>query len=415
MEDPKSSRDQNEPRDTYHIAYIIHFLLGAGNLLPWNALITAVDYFGYLYPNEHVDKVFSVAYMSSSFLVLILLMCWASCNKLPSFRMRMNLGFSLFVLVLMTAPMMDWICHENKTHAGFGFIVLAVAVCGLADGLIGGSLIGAAGELPARFMQAIFAGTASSGVLVSILRIATKASLPSTPKGLQKSAHFYFIVSTFIIVVCLICCNLLDKLPVIQHYKQKRNMVFKNQISNFPDDVQISMSRISDAIEPNAQPKFWNVAKKIRQAALGIFIIYTVTLSIFPGYLTENESKLLRDWYPILLITTYNVMDLLGKSLTAIYIPKSTVKATWACVARLLFYPLFTACLHGPKWLRSEFPMVFLTCMLGLTNGYLTSVLMILAPKSVPVVEAETAGFVMALFLAIGLVAGSVLGWFWII
>lgn len=145
-------------------------------------------------------------------------------------------------------------------------------------------------------------------------------------------------------------------------------------------------------------------------------MIYVVTLSIFPGFIAENlESKLLRDWYPILLITIYNIADLLGKSLTAIYLLNSIKIASWACIARLMFYPLFTACLHGPKWLKTEVPVVTVTFMLGLTNGYLTSVFMILTPKSVPVSEAEISAIVMVVFLGLGLVAGSVLGWFWVI
>lgn len=145
-------------------------------------------------------------------------------------------------------------------------------------------------------------------------------------------------------------------------------------------------------------------------------MIYVVTLSIFPGFIAENlESKFLQDWYPVLLITVYNVADFMGKSLTAIYVLQSIKKATWACISRLLFYPLFTACLHGPKWLKGEIPVVVLTFMLGLTNGYLTSVLMILAPKTVPVSEAELSAIVLVVFLGIGLVGGSVLGWFWII
>lgn len=167
MEGSKDLGDPNELRDTYNAAYLIHFLLGTGNLLPWNALITAVDYFAYLYPDKHVDKAFPVAYMGSSLLVLVILMCCSSWNKLPHFRTRMNLGFILFILSLITAPLMDWLYHKNnpggKLHGGYGILILAVAICGLADGLIGGSLIGAAGELPGRYMQAVFAGTASSG------------------------------------------------------------------------------------------------------------------------------------------------------------------------------------------------------------------------------------------------------------
>ncbi|KAG2321582.1 hypothetical protein Bca52824_014795 [Brassica carinata] len=42
--------------------------------------------------------------------------------------------------------------------------------------------------------------------------------------------------------------------------------------------------------------------------------------------------------------------------------------------------------------LRTEIHVAILTCLLGLTNGYLTSVLIILAPKSVPLKHFETAG-----------------------
>lgn len=207
------------------------------------------------------------------------------------------------------------------------------------------------------------------------------------------SAYFYFSVSTFVLLTCILCCNLLYKLPVMHQYY------------TYPQDNA-----------SNSRTNFIDVTRKIPWPAFGIFTIYTVTLSIFPGFIAENlQSKTLKDWYPILLITMYNLSDLIGKSLTAIWVLDSTSKATWACVARTLFYPLFTLCLHGPTWLKTEVPVAFLTIVLGLTNGYLTSVIMILTPKSVPASEAEVSAIIMALFLGLGLVSGSVLGWIWII
>lgn len=165
----KVSVDHSEPRDTNKIAYSIHFLLGAGNLLPWNALITAVDYFGYLYPTKHVETVFSVAYMSSSVLVLILMItCNGFFGKLR-IKFLLNLGFSMFFLSLMVTPTMDWAwcsssCGANgRSNATYMVIVMSVVICGIADGLVGGSLMGSAGKLQKQYMQAVFAGTASSG------------------------------------------------------------------------------------------------------------------------------------------------------------------------------------------------------------------------------------------------------------
>ncbi|KAK1256662.1 Equilibrative nucleotide transporter 8 [Acorus gramineus] len=377
-------------------------MLGVANLLPWNAFITAVDYFGHLYPDQHVDRVFSVAYLGSSLLVLIGLVSTRNWSQRPSLQSRMNVGLSLFVCSLMTVLVLDWTCIRRK----YGATVAAVTVCGLADGLVGGSLIGSVGELPERYMQAVFTGTACSGVIVCILRIITKASLPHTSNGLQKSAHFYFIVSVFISLGCIICYNILESLLVVQYFRKKKTQTLQNIPARTPWSTA----------ETKMNLRFWNVLKRIRWSALGVFMIYVITLSMFPGYITENvQSGILGDWYPIILILAYNASDMAGKSLTAIHVPDEPKRAVWCCMARLLFYPLFGASLHGPKVFRTEIPVIVLTCSLGVTNGYLTSVLMILAPKSVPPREAETAGMIMALSLAIGLVGGSVLGWFWII
>ncbi|XP_047944276.1 equilibrative nucleotide transporter 8 [Salvia hispanica] len=382
--------------DKFKLAYILHFFLGAGNLLPWNALITAVDYFGSIYPGRHVERVFSVVYMGSSLLLLVILLNCRKCLRL-SLRLRLNLGFSMFLVSLMATPVMNWTFPKMMSSAAsYYVVVVTVFICGFADGLIGGSLIGAAANLPKHYMQAVFAGTASSGVLITILRVITKASLPQTPQGLKTSAEFYFVVSSAALILCIISCNLLFKLPVMQHhYRNFREILPVNSCSKL---------RLRETFS------------KIRFPALGMVMIYTVTLSIFPGFLAENiKSEVLKDWYPIALIATYNLADFVGKAATAVYLMEGIGAAAWWCVARLALYPLFVGCFRGPEWLRTEAPVVVLTLVLGLSNGYLTSVLMILAPKTVPEEEAEVAAIVMAVMLAVGLVAGSVIAWFWII
>ncbi|KAJ0518364.1 putative equilibrative nucleoside transporter [Helianthus annuus] len=108
-----------------------------GNLLPWNAFITAIDYFGHLYPDKHVEKVFSVAYMSSSLLSLIVVISWSNFGRLVSFKVRMNVGFTMFVLSLTVTPIIDWACWHKKSTSAFYAVVASVVVCGLADGLMG--------------------------------------------------------------------------------------------------------------------------------------------------------------------------------------------------------------------------------------------------------------------------------------
>ncbi|VVA94800.1 unnamed protein product [Arabis nemorensis] len=394
-----------EPSDSFHFAYIIYFTLGVGFLLPWNAFITAVDYFSYLYPSTAVDRIFAVVYMLVGLICLLVIIIFYAHKSLASFRI--NLGLLLFVIALLVVPILDLVYVKGQVglYAGFDITSGAVALSGLADALMQGGLIGVAGEMPERYMQAVVAGTAGSGVLVSLLRILTKAVYPQDPDGLRKSANLYFAVGIVVMVICTVFYNVAHRLPVIKYHEEIKN------------EALIKESQEKGSLTgPVWRKTLWKIVKRVKSHGFGIVLLYVVTLSIFPGFITEDvHSELLEDWYPILLIAAYNVFDLVGKSLTALFLLEDEKIAVGGCIARLLFYPLFWGCLHGPMFLRTEIPVAILTCLLGLTNGYLTSVLMILAPKSVPLHQSETAGIVIVLFLVIGLASGSVLAWFWVI
>ncbi|RWW57235.1 hypothetical protein BHE74_00035988 [Ensete ventricosum] len=151
------------PKDVFHVAYAVYFTLGAGFLLPWNAFITAVDYFSYLYPDAPVDRVFSVAYMLTCLLFLLLVVGWAHLSSAP---LRINAGLALFVVSLLIVPVMDaaYVRGVRGLYASYDVTVGAVVLSGVADALVQGGVIGSAGELPERYMQAVVAGTAASGI-----------------------------------------------------------------------------------------------------------------------------------------------------------------------------------------------------------------------------------------------------------
>ncbi|CAI0462547.1 unnamed protein product [Linum tenue] len=319
---------------------------------------------------------------------------------------RINAGLILFVVVLLVPPVLDTTYIKGRVglYDGFYVTVGALALTGLADALAQGGLIGAAGELPERYTQAVIAGTAGSGVLVSFLRVFTKAVYSQDPTGIRNSANLYFIVGIAVMGICIVFYNVAHRLPIMQYYAD-----LKVQAVNMERDK-------GSMTGAQWRSSLLGTVGSIKWHGVGIVLIYAVTLAIFPGYITEDvKSEAMKDWYPILLITCFNVFDLVGKSMTALYMLQNWKVAVGACFARLLFFPLFLGCLHGPEFFRTEVPVSVLTCLLGLTNGYLTSVLMILAPKSVPFHQSETAGIVSVLFLTLGLAIGSIIAWFWVV
>lgn len=392
------------PRDTFHLAYIIYFTLGAGYLLPWNAFITAVDYFAYLYPGASVDRVFAVVYMLVGLASVLMIIAFA--HKSNSV-VRINVGYALFLVALVAVPLVDVVYVKGRVglYGAYYVTVGLLGLCGLADGLVQGGVVGNAGELPERYMQAVVAGTAASGVLVSVLRILTKSIYPQDSDGLRQSANLYFIVSIVVMLLNIIFYNVAHKLPVIKYYNDLKSLA-ANEEKELKGELTGKLWRAT----------IWEIVGSVKWYGFGISIIYVVTLSIFPGSVTEDvHSDALKDWYPIILIASYNIFDLVGKILTPLYLMENAKAAIGASFGRLFFLPLFYGCLHGPDIFRTEIPVTLLTCLLGLTNGYFTCVLMILAPKAVPLQHSETAGIVVVLYLIIGLAIGSVLSWFWVL
>ncbi|MBA0656390.1 hypothetical protein Goklo_008749, partial [Gossypium klotzschianum] len=299
-------RTSLKPEDKFNLGYIIYFTLGVGFLLPWNSFITAVNYFSYLYPEASVDRVFAVVYMVVGLACLLVIVFYA--HKSEAY-MRINVGLGIFVVSLLVVPVMDAVYIKGRVglYDGFYVTVGLLALAGIGDALVQGGLIGAAGELPERYMQAIVAGSGGSGVLVSMLRILTNAVFPQDADGLRKSAYLYFFTSIVFMVICIVLYNVAHKLPIMQYYEELKAEAVKEE-----------KAEKGPMTGPVWRASLWNIVGTVKWYGFGIVLIYVVTLSIFPGYITEDvHSLVLKDWYPVLLITGYNVFDLVGKSLTA--------------------------------------------------------------------------------------------------
>ena len=57
----------------------------------------------------------------------------------------------------------------------------------------------------------------------------------------------------------------------------------------------------------------WSVAKNIWQYMVSICAAYYVTLSLYPGIISEIKRCAEDHWFPVLLMTLFNGADLIGK------------------------------------------------------------------------------------------------------
>ncbi|KAK8699903.1 hypothetical protein V6N13_018311 [Hibiscus sabdariffa] len=114
--------------------------------------------------------------------------------------------------------------------------------------------------------------------------------------------------------------------------------------------------------------------------ALDLFLIYALTLSIFPGFLYENTGEhRLGTWYPLVLVAVFNIWDLVSRYFPLVKLLKIESRK-WLMIATFYCFLLVPASYFTAKY-GDQGWMILLVSVLGLINGHLTVCVLIAAPR----------------------------------
>ena len=179
------------PPDRWNCAYCIFFLLGAGTVLPWNAIISAVDFWMRIF-----DKALKPIYwfeaceMFPIFGFTLLLALYGERMSLHAKLLGGNvLGGLLLLGACFLAQYAPDTAPDTSTSASSASRVLFYVSCvgvfltGMCAAMTIAGLFGLAAQFPKRYTQAVLGGQALAGVVLNALRIATKLciKLPEDP------------------------------------------------------------------------------------------------------------------------------------------------------------------------------------------------------------------------------------------
>ncbi|KAI3838388.1 hypothetical protein MKW92_026880 [Papaver armeniacum] len=389
-------------------AILVCWLLGNGCLFSWNSMLTLQDYFVNVFPNYHPARVLTLVYQPFALGTLAILTYYeAKINT----RRRNLLGYFLFFMSSLVV-----VVRGIGTYIG---ICITSCVFGVADAHVQGGMVGDLSFMCPEFMQSFLAGMAASGALTSALRLITKAAFENSQNGLRKGAMLFLGISVVFELLCvLLYAYVFPKLPIVKHYRAKAASEGSKTVS--ADLAAGGMKTLSGEQAAEEDPK--NMERLTNKQllfqnmdyAITMFLIYVLTLSIFPGFLSEDTGKhSLGAWYALVLIAMYNVWDLIGR-----YIPllkglklKSRKGLIIVSLSRFLLIP----CFYFTAKYGDQGYMIFLTSFLGLSNGYLTVCVLTAAPEGYKGPEQNALGNLLVLFLAGGLFAGVTLDWLWLI
>ncbi|CAL0328970.1 unnamed protein product [Lupinus luteus] len=261
-------------------------------------------------------------------------------------RIRNLFGYTLFFIATLLVLVLDLATSGRGGIGTFIGICVISGAFGIADAHSQGGMVGDLSYMLPEFIQSFLAGAAASGALTSCLRLITKAAFENSKDGLRKGAILFFAISTFFELLCvLLYAFVFPKLPIIKYYRSKAASEGSKTVTGDLAAGGIQSSPTGDNEESkqerkgNKQLLYENI-----DYALDLFLIYALTLSIFPGFLSEDTGQhSLGTWYALVLITMYNVFDLIGRYVPLLKMVKleSRKLITIAILCRFLLVPAF--------------------------------------------------------------------------
>jgi Nucleoside transporter. len=352
---------------------ILFTVLGMGTLFAYNAFISCIDYYNALHPHAKNISGQMVTYQLSSMFVTTLFLLPFSTMKNSSvstegyrgsMRRRAAIGHVLQCL--------DIYSPAKRVLYGFVFTFLFLFVyvllpqyyitstslnifsifVGIADATSQSGLYILASscysEKPILTASATLGG-ALSGLIVSLLRLATRASydansLDGLGKGADLMMRLAFGFSFFLIVAILIIMRDVQRSKQYMHVgdviSSGGEECADTKSRSQSDGGALCLEMVHDpSIESNAPSLmvandgenetreistmttlcivYWNTWCLIWKPAVSAFLNFFITLSLFPGVLVDipiSKAKFsFGNWLPIVLITLFNLSDCLGR------------------------------------------------------------------------------------------------------
>lgn len=430
--------DLTEPRhvappDKYWLAYWIFFFFGVVSLLPWYVFPNIEQYyrsqlFDYPYVAKHVVNYMALATQVPSALVLFIN---TYIIKLFSEPRRILISLSTVLAVFMISMVLAILNMDNYQTVFLVMTVSSILIINTASCIFQGGVLAIAGRFPVAYRQSIMSGQGLGGLIAASSNLLTLLAAGGprhlTRQQLARGAVWYFLSAQLVTVVCIVGYCLMHRLAFVQFYPQRAGMRRPHNGRYFTT--------------------MRNVLKKMWHMALSTFLVFLVSLMIFPGLgaqvrsvmelphtcdnSTNSSDELMNEssnttaldprleawvctyFQPVVCFLLFNLWSFLGRTAPAKLRVPGPRYLLVPCVLRFVLLGLYGlmkySVYHKPYFNSDIAPIVAMT-VVGFTNGYCNALAFMYAPALVDEDDVETAGAVMAASEGISSLAGVSIG-----
>ncbi|KAK6033234.1 nucleoside transporter [Ostertagia ostertagi] len=411
-----SNPDDEAPKDTGNLVYLIILLHGVGSLMPWNMFITiAPDYYtNYKMKTFDENGTAHATVYSANFLNYL-----AIASQIPNLLLNFinifvtvkgdltkRISLSLLIVGAMIIFTMSFVYVDTWKWMGtfFAITLLSIVLLNGANGIYQNSIFGLASDFPFKFTNAVIIGNNLCGTFVTVVNIITAF----VSKNTANAAFAYFGISLLTLGICFSSFFLLKRQPFYQYYS-KRAMLAR-QSEGTESKPGLTARDYLDAFK-QGWPQMINV-----------YLVFFVSLSIFPGIMVDVRDELVGQKYafvlperyfvPITCFLLFNVFAFIGSMLAGRYQYPSPERLWMVVYPRLLFIPFFAFCNYRPltrTWavlFPSTWLYIFMGVIMSISSGYLSGLAMMYAPKVVEPSKGRVVSMMAGFFLIFGIVSG---------
>lgn len=321
---------------------------------------------------------------------------------------------TVFVLFGITTSFVE-INTDSFQSLFLAITLLTVVIMNVASAILSGGLFGVAGQFPSEYMTAVVSGQSLGGIFAAITEILA-LTFGAKP---QITAFVYFMIGTIVMVLSIVAYMVMSKTVFFRYFiEQKSEMDTRRLLANVDDQGEtVSISDIA-VTEPNFQIVF----RKVWLYGFVEWFVFVVSVALYPAVtvlITSTNKGSGHLWNDVYFVTVVNYLifnsgDYLGRILAGLleYPANNPRLLAFGTLLRVVFIPLFMVCNAHPRsnlpiLINSDLIYIALMVVFAISNGYLTNMGLISAPRSVLPHEKEMASSMMAAFVGIGLAFGS--------
>ncbi|GAA5880736.1 hypothetical protein JCM16303_004332 [Sporobolomyces ruberrimus] len=439
------------------------FILGACILLAWNTEIVAGSY----YSSRLVGSPFEFSYASFVALTFttgnLLFLAHANATQQGAdLARRISISIIVMAVTLILAIITTKIQAIPSTLF-FCFLITSAVVLSASASYLQNAVVALSAAFGPSYLACILSGQGGIGFAVAMIQLvsawtAAKANLPKSvsaptafalqfdmspnpnvqasiqllespvpPAAVRQTAFSFFLTIGIFAVISWFCYAILIRLPLYRLVIRSEFDEDAQRQAQTSDSTSTTSSRGKGSKDvPTASLRV--VEKKVRKLGIAMFLVFGITLSVFPSITSsilsvktgQPDAALLQqpELFVPLGFAVFAAGDWFGRILPQFEsLAWTNWKGLMACsVARFAFIPLFLMCNQQAGGgehtiINSDIAYIVIMFIFSSSNGYISTLIMLasVVEPSLETDEVDIAATCLAFYLTAGLAGGSLI------